>query len=539
MVRRAARLAASFRSPVLAMSAVLFLAGCASSAEPAHRNADTLVVVEQSDGATMNPLYAQGQMDGVIYQTLLFDPLTTIGPGFKPIPDLAVSWTPSAGGLEWDVDLRRGVRWSDGQPFTSSDVAFTYRIMRDPKTAYVNPGAFDALRDVRITGTYRVHFRLKYVTARFADEVLGVPMLPEHVLGSIPADRQLYSSFGERPVGTGPYVLREWQHDSATMFDRNPTYWGGPAKIAHVQFHIIFNAESGIDALESGSADLIDYLGYVGSLRLAREAPAIRQMQQPSLEVGVFEPNLRRPGLSDVRVRQAMMYAHDRVAIIHGFYGGEATIANSTVSPALVRWFDPAVKTYPYDPARARALLDAAGWKPGADGVRTKNGTRLSFDALVNQGSPLTLDQVLAFAADMQAVGIHINARLLDFPSIVDRSFRGDYDCIFDVRGGVVDPDPTYLFSSKQMPPAGGNTVGYVDPEADRLIDAGLRELSYPKRREIYDRLQEHLAQTLPMLWDVNDVSRMAFTARLHLDPHTTLAFPLVWTNVATWQLAP
>ncbi len=538
MLERAACLAARCRSVLALVAAAASFAACSASGATSHRDPGTLVVLEASDGQTLNPLYAQSQVDGVIYQALLFDGLSTYGPGFKPIPDLATSWTPSAGGLVWDVTLRRGVRWSDGAPFTLRDVLFSFRIMRDPKTAYIGFGALDNIRDIRATGPYTVRFTLKHVTAQFAEDVLSNAMLPEHVLGATPPDRQLYTTFGEHPIGTGPYVLRRWQHDTEATFDRNPLYWGSPAQIAHVDFRIIFNDQAMVDALESGAADLIDYLGFAQSARLTREAPGIKQSRSPAIELGVIEPNLRRPGLSDVVVRRAMMYAHDRQAIIDGFFHGRAALATSYIPQALTLWYNPAVTPYPYDPRRARALLDAAGWKLGPDGVRAKGNVRLSFDVLVNQGSPTILAQVLAFAADMSAVGIHINARLLDFPSMVERSYAGKYDMIFDVRG-VSIPDPKYLFLSTQIPPAGGNTVFYVDAETDRLIEAGLTELSYPKRRAIYDRLQAHLADTVPMLWDINQESLMALTPRLSFDPKITLPFPYSWFTVTGWRLAP
>jgi peptide/nickel transport system substrate-binding protein len=518
---------------------VLALPACSATNATAHRDRNTLVVLEQADGATMNPLFAQSQTDSDVYPSMLYDSLAVAGVGFAMVPDLATTWTPSADGLHWNVTLRRGVRWSDGAPFTSKDVAFTYRIMIDPKTGYVGASALEAVRSVTATGPYSVRFDLGHVTALFAVGVLSEPMLPEHILGAVPAAQQLGTSFGEHPIGTGPYVLAHWQHDSEAVFARNPTYWAGPAKIGRVDFRIIFNPQSMVDAVENGSADLIDQLGYSQALRLTREAPQIKQLRVPALEVGVIEPNLHRPGLDDVMVRRAMMYGHDRQAIIDGFLGGQGSLATSWVPEALVAWYDPKVTRYPYDPARARRLLDAGGWISGPGGIRHKGATTLSFTMLVNQGSTIVLDEVLEFAADMKAVGIKVDVRLLDFPSIIQRVYTGKYDMIFDERGGSVDPDASFLFLSTMTPPAGGNTVGYDDPEADRLMQAGIRELSVPKRRLIYDRLQQRLAQTLPMLWDVNANGRVAYSSRLVLDPKTTLPFPLIWYNVADWTLSP
>jgi peptide/nickel transport system substrate-binding protein len=262
-------------------------------------------------------------------------------------------------------------------------------------------------------------------------------------------------------------------------------------------------------------------------------------MQFPSVEVGVIEPNNRRPGLSDVAVRQAMMYAWDRQAVLDGFSSGQGQLATGIIPPALKLWYNPNVQRYPFDPARARAILDAAGWKPGPDGVRQKGGTRLEFDALVNQGSVIVLDELLAFSADQAAVGIKINVRQLDFPSIIEREYAGTYDLAFEDEGGSSDPDVTDNFGSAQIPPAGRNTTFTSDPVLDGYLARGLRELDPVRRRAIYDKMQARLAVTLPMLWEIVPNSGLAHSRRLRLDPATTLPFPFLWYNVQDWQLRP
>ncbi len=526
-----------FRCAWFGLAIVVGLGGCAAGSASTSVNAGTLVDLERADGATMNPLYAQTVQDGTVYATLLYDGLSRLGPDLAFHPDLAVSWRHSADGLHWDVDLRRGVRWSDGAPFTSKDVVFTYRIMRDPKTAFIGAGDLDYVMSVVADGPYRVHFTLAHASAKFVDAVLGEYMLPAHVLGAVPADRQAYTTFGEHPIGTGPYMLKRWQHDSEALFERNPYYWDGPAKIARIDFRIIFNDQAEVDAMENGSADLISDLGYHQSLRLAKESPQIKLLQFPSLYVDTAEVNLHRPGLDDVVVRQAMMYGNDREAIVRGFLDGKGAVADNLVAAALTRWYNPNVQKYPYDPVKARAMLDAAGWKVGPDGVRRRGTTRLEFDVLVNQGSVLILDEVLAFCADMREIGIKLNARQLDFPSLVQRAYSGKFDLIEDERGGVLDPDWTTVLLSTARPPNGANTTGYNDPIVDYDLKQGLRELDYTKRRALYNQMQVQLAKTLPMLWQYSAYSRAAYTPRLRLDPKTTLQAPLIWYNVADWKL--
>jgi peptide/nickel transport system substrate-binding protein len=357
------------------------------------------------------------------------------------------------------------------------------------------------------------------------------------VLGRVPADRQLFTDFGEHPVGTGPYMLARWQHDSDVRFVRNPYFWRGLAKIPRIDIRVIFNEQAKADALESGTADLVSDLGYDQAVDLRRASARTHVLTFDSLYASVLEVNLHRPGLDDLAVRQAMMEGFDRRAVVDGFFGGQVVISDGIIPRALPRWYNPAIRQYAYDPARARALLDAAGWRPGPDGVRRKHGVRLAFEILVNQGSVPTLDQMLAFCSDMAAIGIAVVPRQVDFPSAIARTYTGNYDLILDGRGGVVDPDYSEILLSTNRPPAGANTTGYDDPIVDRALIDGVRELDYRKRRAIYDVMQARLAQTLPMLFLYGRFSAIAYGPRLHIDPKTTLQAPLLWYNVQDWQL--
>jgi len=430
------------------------------------------------------------------------------------------------------------VRWSDGVPFTSKDVVFSYRTMLDPKAAFLDFGSVKYIKRVSADGPYRVHFELAYPSAVFTLSALGETLIPEHVLGKISPDRQRFSSFGEHPVGTGPYMLQSWQHDSETVFVRNP-YAYRPAKIARIDFRTIFNDQSEMEALANGSADLIDDLSSTQYQQLKRIASHIKLMTFPSLYVDVVEANVSRPGLSDVAVRQAMMYGYDRNALVNGLYGGHVAVTSDLIVPALTHWYNPKVPQYKYDPAKARAILDGAGWKVGPDGVRTNGKTRLSFELMVNQGSALITDELLLFVQDMHDVGIDIQLRQLDFASLVSRSYSGKYDLTADARGGGVDPDFTTLLSSEQIPPNGANTTRYRDAIVDRDLKLGLTTVDDAKRRTYYDQMQMELGRTLPILPQRGRFAGLAHSERLVLDPKTTLQSPLLYYNVENWTLTP
>lgn len=525
------------RLGALALAAAVTLGGCAASAAT-HRDPNTLVELVRTDGATLNPMYGETVEDEAVYDSLVFDSLSYVGTDYLPHPRLATSWSHSPDGKHWTVDLRRDVRWSDGVPFTSKDVVFSYRLFLNPKTGYLDIGSIKYITRVWADGPYRVHFDLQYPSAVFTGSALGEDIVPEHVLGKIAPDRQRFSSFGEHPVGTGPYVLESWQHDSEVVFERNPYAWRRP-KIARIDVRIIFNDQSEMQALINGSADLIDDLSSNQYREIQRLAPQIELMTFPSLYIDAVEVNTSRPGLNDPAVRQAMMYAYDRAAVVHGIYADKVGVANDLIPPALTHWYDPKILKYRYDPAKARAVLDAAGWKVGPAGVRSKGKTKLSFELLLNQGSALLTDEMLTFCEDMHDVGIDVQLRLLDFASMISREYSGNYDLTAIGFGGAVDPDMTSVLSSSQIPPNGANTSRYRDAIVDRDLRLGLTTLDDTKRRAYYDQMQIEVSKTLPLIPQFGRFAGLAHSSHLYLDPKTTLQSPLLYYNVEDWTLRP
>jgi peptide/nickel transport system substrate-binding protein len=208
------------------------------------------------------------------------------------------------------------------------------------------------------------------------------------------------------------------------------------------------------------------------------------------------------------------------------------------IPAALKYWYYPGVQHYPYDPVKARAILDAAGWKPGPDGIRRKGNTRLSFELLLNQGSSVITDEMLTWVADMHDIGIDLELRMVDFASLSARTYTGKYDIIVDARGGIVDPDLTTILASSQMPPNGANTTYYSDPIVDRDLKLGLVTIDDAQRRKYYDQMQLELSKTLPIMPQYGRFAAMAYAPRLVFDPATTLQTPLGYYNVEDWRFA-
>jgi peptide/nickel transport system substrate-binding protein len=454
------------------------------------------------------------------------------------IPWLATSWTHTPDGLHWTAYLRRGVVWSDGAPFTSKDVIWTWDAMLDPAVGFPYAGMFAYVHKVTALGPYAVRFDLSTRNALFEAQALGTPILPEHILAKIPPGRLRGSSFGQQPIGTGPYVVNSWQHDDHIIFDKNPRWWRGAPKIGRLEILIVLNNEARIDALRDGTADLVDTMATADYFSLLQQDPKLEFVHLPGLYSYFVATNLRLPGISDLNVRRAMMYGWDRKRLTQGLLHDDAVVDDSIVPVGLPHWHDGNVTHYPFDPARARDTLEAAGWKLGADGVRLRGKDRLAFVLSMPNGNDMATDEAAEFQADMRAIGVDVSIKQLDFATFNDNLDNFKYELAFISFGGTTDPDEYTLLHSSQIAPVGNNFIGYRNAQVDRDLVLGLQALTDAQRKPYYDDIQRITSRTLPVLWGWDAYYRAAYSPRLHIDRKLMLPELSFWWNEYDWTLS-
>ncbi|GAC1701771.1 MAG: peptide-binding protein [Candidatus Limnocylindrales bacterium] len=427
-------------------------------------------------------------------------PPATGAPAGAPAPDLAASWETSADGLTWTFKLRDGVKWSDGQAFSADDVAFTFNdIVLKKELGAQNRGNFAAVSKVTAVDAKTVKFELSRPFAALPSYLAyNAGIVPKHVLS---ADPLKTTSFNKGvPVSTGPYKVEKYTSGESVVLTRNDTYFGPKPYLDKVVFSVVPDANTQIAQALAGDIGIM-ILDNKAAVDRVKTAPNVGIVSRPLVQYYWLALNQTDPRFTDVRVRQAFVEAIDRNAIIKSVELGYGSIANSPISPALSAYYDKSLAAkYPYDPAKAKALLAEAGWTPGADGVLTKDGKPFRFTMDVGQKGVLEPVNAL-IQQDLKKIGVVADLNTMEWNSYIQKVVvRRDYTASVNWWTYPSDPD-VYPYYHSTAAGKGFNIPGYQDPKLDDLLVQGQATADLEKRKAVYTKLQAYTADTLPYLF--------------------------------------
>jgi peptide/nickel transport system substrate-binding protein len=424
---------------------------------------------------------------------LVYDNLLTLDDELRVAPGLAVGWE-QPDSVTYIVRLRRGVRFHDGHELTSADVVYTFGSLIDP--AFVSPrkGAYRLLDRVSAVDLHTVRFTLKEPFGSFPIQLV-MPVVPA---GAGP-------ELARQPVGTGPYRFVRYAVDDRLELAPFAEYFGGPPANAGVELKVVpDDIMRGLE-LRKGTVDIVvndlapDVVAQLG------DDPAMAVSESPGTDYAYIGFNLRDPVLQDRRVRQAIGFAVDRQAIVDYLRRGWARPAVSILPP--MSWaFEPGVVEFRHDPARARALLDEAGYRdPDGDGPQPR--LTLTLKVSTNEFSRL---QSAVVQENLRQAGIDVDVRSYEFATLYADVLRGNFQMFSLQWVGVSDPDMLRrVFHSAQVPPVGFNRGHYANPAVDRLIDLASAATSDEQRRRLYGDAQKRIAEDVPYvsLWYKTNVA--------------------------------
>lgn len=498
----------------------------AETAEPAPTagGGGTLVVAIDTDPGQFNPALTTS---GAVHTAseLMYSGLVSYDEGFAPQPDLAVSWEILEDGALYRFKLRDDAVWHDGTPFTSADVAYTFEEVLTTFHSRTRASVGALLESVDAPDPATVEFRFSepYAPLMQQLDVTEAPILPAHVFeGTDPQENPA----NQRPVGTGPFMFSSYSPDEELVLVRNPDYFEpGLPKLDEVVMRVIPDAGSQVIALEAGE---VDWLWGVPGPDLARLSGddrfgTLKTLVNPGGAncIMTVSFNLDRPALADARVRRAIAHGLDRTAFLERAAFGQGNVATAPVSSGIPTAYAGGLDLPDYDPDRARALLDEAGWTADGDGVRTAEGADGAAD-----GTPLSIGVHLfpRFApygelmkALLAEIGIDVEVKALERATMVDEVFtQRDFDTNIISYCNGTDPEVgirRMYISGNIAPIPFSNSSGYVNAEVDGLFDQARNTVDPEARAAVYRRLQEILVDELPYFWLVETTATRIHTA--------------------------
>jgi peptide/nickel transport system substrate-binding protein len=446
---------------------------------------------------------------------LIFNGLMRIDEHLKVVTDVAERLE-NPEPTVYVATLRKGVKFHDGHELTSADVVYTFRSIFDPTFVTPYRGALRMLKSVDARDRYTVVFTLTEPFGSFPVNLVFPMIVPD---GAGP-------SFNTHPIGTGPYRFVRNVTDERVELAAFDQYWGGPPANRGVTFKVIpDNIMAGLE-LRKGVTDLVaNDLPPDIVYQLERD-PRLRTDRSPGTDYQYVGFNMLDPILKDVRVRKALSYAVDRHAIIEYLRRGLAVPAAGMMPP--MSWaFNPDVPVFDNDPAKARALLDEAGYPdPDGDGpaprmhltLKTSNGEFFRLQATVIQ-------------QQLHAVGVDVEVRTYEFATLYADVLTGNFQMysLQWVGGAMSDPDILRrVFHSNQIPPAGFNRGHFSDVAVDRALDEASRATGDADRRRLYGEAQRLIAEQVPYisLWSkTNAVVAQRDLTNLHVAPTVDFIF--------------
>ncbi|MFH1386824.1 MAG: peptide-binding protein [bacterium] len=437
--------------------------------------------------SVLNPILSTDTSSSAV-EGAIFSGLVKVNEKLEMVPDLAKKWTVSKDGLVWTFYLRNDVKWHDGVAFTAEDVKFTFDSILKPKVNSVRRS--DYIIDgkpvqFQVLNKYSIQAKLPKPFAPFLIQ-MGMGIIPKHLLAGKDINT---AEFNRKPVGTGPFIFKEWQSGDHITVARNPRYYGGKPLLKEISYKVIPDSNAQLVALEAGEIDesgipAKDY----GRMKTVK---GIKVYEYDALTYTYLGFNLASPKFRDKRVRQALAYATDKAQLVNLIFRGLASPAYAPSAP--ISWaYSDRVEKFPYNPEKAKQLL------------KTAKAENLEFTILVNQGNKEREKAAVILQQQYKKIGVKVNIRVMEWSALLKivnaPKDPKDYEAVIMGWSLGLDPDCYSIWHSSQYP-KGFNFVKYRNARADKLIELGRTTIDKAKRKKIYGELWQIIAADQPYIF--------------------------------------
>jgi len=436
-------------------------------------------------------------------------------------PQLATGWHSSQDGLVWTFDLRQGVKWHDGHPFTAADVVFTAELIQNEETASIwrnnlhiggKPIKFEAV------GDYQVRVTLSEPFAPLFANLMCLAPQPKHILENIPPKDVAKSQFAHSPILTGPFKFAEYKPGEYIRLVRFEDYWDGAPYLDEVILRIIPDANAALIALETGQIDFISTTNPADFVR-AKELGTLETVQFPGGNTQMLCLNNEVWPFTELNVRKAISHLVDRETICNHVMRGLARPAWCPMTPTYLFFNEDAQVKYEFSIDKAKALLADAGFTPGSDGILQKDGKKLEFEMWYRSGSDVDEQALLIIQSAMEKAGIKMMIRSYEWSVMVKAVTEQVSPLKFEAMrmGHSMGPDPDLLSLIYDITVPGAY-VRMQSPVIHELFAKGRVEMDPDKRRVIYEDLQRAWGEEAGSAWLYHRDGLYIFGRRLGVD---------------------
>ncbi len=531
--------------------ACLLTLGCkgmekATSSGPADIGG-TLVISTPADAGTLLPpligSITDRQATDLLYDRLadISDNLNSVGDkGFKP--QLAERWEWAPDSLSIAFHLNPHAKWHDGIPVRASDVRYSVNLIKDPALGSPAAPLITNIDSVSVRDSLTaVAFFKRHTPEQFYDLVYQVAILPEHILGNTPAAKLKDAEVGRRGIGSGRFRLAKWEAGSRIELIADTANYRGRSKLDRVIFSIAPDFNGAVTRFFSGDADLFENIRPELLARFTGDT-ARRVLKYPTLQYSTLGMNLKdpkapgmpHPVFGDRAVRRALTMATDRRAMLKNAFDTVGQILYGPF-PHASPVADTTLPQIGYDTTRAKALLDSAGWTPGPDGIRVKNGRRLEFAISVPNSSAPRKQYATLLQDAFRRVGAAVTIDATDFATYMSKLSTHS----FDAQLGNYAPDPgvsgfKQSWATSGIAKDGGNYGSYSNPLVDAMLDSATATFDPARTKSYARRAFETIIEDAPAIWLYEPPTMMGLSKRVHT---TTFRADGYWAGIADWWI--
>lgn len=454
----------------------------------------------------------------------------------QPVPDAlreiptVANGDVSKDGLRLTYKLRPNIKWQDGVPLTCADLKFTWQVVMNPHNNVVTTDGYKSIGSIDCSNPLVAVIHMKKLYAPYLQQLWSengnAPILPEHLLAKYNDAKGSFNTapYNSLPVGSGPFKVVAWDRGQDVRMVANPDFYLGKPRLNEVIYKILPDENTEETQLQTHELDMLA----VGSgmkwpqyaAMAADPANGLVAVRVDSFLFSHVDFNLRHPIVSDRNVRIALAYATNRATIIGKMLHGSAVAAETDQSPVLSWAYTNDVTHYPYDPQKARAVLDADGWKVGPDGVRVKNGQRLEFTFSTQTESNYGKALQTFLQREWRDVGVQADIKNYPTSQFFDNSANGilqggHYDAASFSWYGAADPDDSAIYSAQNMAPHGQNAMFWDNPVATAAMNDALSTIDQARRKRDYVVVQQQLTRDVPTI--IISFSRVPFVYNSNL----------------------